>query len=143
MILDAQNLFSNEQVVTASAASTDIFDCSAERSLGTGENVFAVVQVDEAMTDSGSDSTVTVTVQSDALSAFGSPATVLTFNVFAALTAIGERRVLRLPPEVLTEGFLRFYYTVANGNLTTGKFSAFFTKDVEVLKYYPSGYAIL
>ena len=43
-VLDRQNLFSNEQAITASAASTDILDLGS-RDVGAGEPNNVIVQV--------------------------------------------------------------------------------------------------
>lgn len=142
MILDAQNLFSDAQTVTASAASTNLIDLGTERRIGTGEPIYFVVQLDEAMSDVGSNSTATVTIQSDALAAFGSPTTRQTIGTFAAESAAGSRLIARLAPEALFENFIRAYYTVANGDLATGKFTAFLTKDIEAFTAYPDGFTI-
>jgi len=142
MIHDALARFSNSQAVTASAASTDIMDLGEERRIGTGKPVYLVVQTTVVMADSGSDSTVTATLESDSAEAFSSATTVLTLPVFAAETAAGTRRMLAIPPDVLTERYIRVYYTVANGNLTTGSFDAFLTESVDAIQTYADNVTI-
>jgi len=142
MILDAQNLFSDAQAVTASAASTNLIDLGADRDLGTGKPVYVVVQVDVAMTDSGSDSTITVTAQTDAAAAFGSPTTAQTLGTFAALSAIGTRLIMALQPGQIVERFLRLYYTAANGSLSTGSFTAYLTTDLQQARTYADNITI-
>lgn len=143
MILDAHARFSNAQAITASAASTNLMDLNAtERRPGTGKPIYFVVVCTVAMTDSGSDSTVTVTLQSDSTSAFGSAATVLTLPVFAATSAAGTRRVIQLPADTAHEQYIRAYYTVANGNLTTGSFTAFLATNIEAIQEYADGFTI-
>lgn len=142
MIHDGQNLFSSEQSVTASAASTNLIDLGIERYIGTGQPIYVVVVCDAAMTDGGSDSTVTVTLQSDAASAFGSPTTVQTLGTFAATAAAGTRLLGVIPPDVATERYIRLYYTVANGNLTTGDFTAFLALDAQTFRSYADAITI-
>lgn len=143
MIFDAQNLFSDAQAITATAVSTNIIDLSdLERRIGTGENLYIHVNVDIAFTDAGSDSTVQVELQADALEGFGGPTNVQDIGTFAALSPIGARLIARIAPEILTERFIRLNYTVANGNLTTGSLTAGVTKDIAAFTAYPSGFLV-
>lgn len=147
MILDAQLLFSDAQAITASAGSTNQVDLgplkSTIRDIGVGQDLYAVVVCDVAMTDAGSDSTVTVTLETDNDSAFGSPTTaVQTLGVFAALAAVGTRLVAKLQPEKILEQYLRVYYTVTGGNLTTGSFTAFLTMDIAAFRAYADNITI-
>ena len=142
MIIDAQNQYSDAQAITASAASENLIDMGSERRIGTGQNLYLVAIVDVAFTDAGSDSTVTITIEADALAAFGSPTTIQTIGTFGALSAIGARLIARLAPEALFEQFHRLFYTVANGNLTTGSITAFLTHDIDAFTAYPSGFTI-
>jgi hypothetical protein len=145
MITDNELYFSEEQAVTATADSESVVDLGVERDIGRGENLFLVVMLTEAMTDAGSDSTVTVTLQTDdALSAgaLASANTLETLGVFAALSAAGTRLVRKLQPGLAYEQYLGVKYTVANGNLSTGKFTAFLCKDVNLDKVYPDNITI-
>lgn len=143
MILDAQNLFSDAQAVTAAAASTNIIDLGAvRREVGTGQDVYVVVSCDVAMTDASSDSTLAVTVQSDDAAAFGSATDRQTIGTFPAVSAIGTRLIAKLQPEALVERYIRLYYTPANGNLSTGSFTAFLTTDADSFRAYADGITI-
>lgn len=142
MYLDAQNLFSDAQAVTASAASTNLIDFGSARDIGVGRELYIVVVVDVAMTDAGSDSTVTVTLETDDNAAFSSATAVQTIGTFAATTAAGSRLVARLQPDAGWEQYVRAYYTVANGDLTTGSFTAFLTTDIQAWTAYPIGYTV-
>ena len=142
MIIDAQLLFSDEQAITATAASTNIIDLGEERRIGTGEPLYLVASLDEAMADAGSDSTITVTLESDSTSAFSSPATVMTLGTFAATSAAGTALKGVLPPDVPTERFIRLNYTVANGNLSAGKVTAEIVKSVDAWRAYPDAVTI-
>jgi len=142
MYVDAQNQFSDSQAVTATAASTNLIDLSIARNMGVGRDIYLVVSLSVAMTDAGSDSTVAVIAQTDALASFGSPVTAMTVGTFAATSAAGTRFVVKLQPDTIDEQFLRLYYTVAGGNLTTGSFDAFLTLDVQAYTDYASGYTV-
>ena len=141
-MFDALNKFSDAQAITASAASTSGLDLSAARQMAAGRQLWVVVQCTTAMTDGGSDSTVTVTVQSDSDSAFGSPTTVQTLTAFAATSAAGT--VVKAPLAIFgtAERYIRLYYTVANGNLSTGSFTAYLALDVQQADVYAKGYTI-
>jgi hypothetical protein len=142
MYLDAQNLFSDAQAITASAASTNLIDFGSARDIGVGRELYLVVVVDTTFTDAGSDSTVTVTLETDDNEAFSSATAVQTIGTFAALTAAGSRLVARLQPDAGWEQYVRAYYTVANGNLTTGALTAFLTTDIQAWTAYPIGYTV-
>lgn len=143
MLMDKQVEFSDAQAVTATANSTNVIDLAqAAEDIGTGQEVYLVVQVQAAMTDVGSDSTVAVTIVDDDNAALSSPTTVQTVGTFAATSAAGTRFIARLQPEVFTQQYVGLVYTVAGGNLTTGSFDAFLTTDIDRFKAYPKGYTI-
>lgn len=132
MYVDAQMLFDDAAAQLSSGASTNLIDLKATTpNLGDGQPLYVVVQVTTAFTDSSSNSTQTVTVEQDTAAAFSSATTVGTVGTFAALTAAGTYKVLTLAPGAITERFIRLYYTVANGDLTTGAFNAFITTDLD------------
>lgn len=147
MKIDLQNVFSQAQAITASALSTNVMDLMSGSSstpmkhIGVGAiPIFLVVLCTVAMTDSNSDSTVAVTLVNGATS---TPSTTIqTIGTFAALSAAGTRMVV---PLVQTETPLRYlgvYYTVANGNLTTGSFWAFLTPNPDLYTAYPNNFNV-
>ncbi len=145
MLLDNQTKFSDAQAITASAASDNILDLAVVRNIGAGKNLYLVLFVTTASTDSGSDSTVTPSLQADDNASFSSAATIRTFDTLAALTAAGTKRIYKLEPFTdagTFERYIRLYYTVAGGNLTTGAISAYLTMDEAIWKAYPSGFTV-
>jgi len=144
MILDSQLEFSSAQAVTASAASTNLVDLGIARDIGVGEDLWIRIGVTTAMTDSGSDSTITVTLQTDDNASFSSAATVATLVVIPATTAAGVEYYIKLPAAVLAEyeRYIRGYYTAANGNLTTGSFDMNIVKDIQHYTDFASGFSI-
>jgi Bbp16-like protein len=161
MLVDQDLLFSNSQALTATAVSTNLIDLAPlgvpfnggtnlGRAIGYGEELYIFVSVEVAMTDAGSDTTVTVDLQTDDSAGFGSPTTVATLGVIPAIQAAGTRFFFRMPIGVgnpLTgvlpyERFIRLNYTMTNGNLSTGTFSAGIVKDTDTqmpLISYASG----
>jgi hypothetical protein len=95
--LDRQILFSNEQAITASAASADVIDLGSSRDIGAGEPVMVLVQVTQSF---------------DALTSLP----------LASLTAGARFTAGPVPGGVLR--YLRLYYTVTGSNPTTGKITA-------------------
>jgi hypothetical protein len=142
MFLDAHNLYSDEQAVTAAAASTNLIDHGQARKMGTGKPLYIVLVVDVAMTDAGSDSTVAVTLETDDNESFTSATSVQTLFTIPATSAIGTRLVASVDPGILNEQYSRLYYTPANGNLTTGSFTAAIVTNIEDITHYPKGYTI-
>jgi uncharacterized protein YdbL (DUF1318 family) len=142
MYQDAHNQFSSAQAVTATAASTNLIDLGAIRNMGVGENLYLVVVCTTAMTDAGSDSTLAVTVETDDNSSFSSATTTQTIGTFAAVSAAGTKLVARIQPDQMNERYVRLKYTPANGNLTTGSFTAFITHDIDAYTSYADGITI-
>lgn len=143
MILDAHNLFSDAQALTAAAASTNLIDLGpTTRDIGTGKPLYVVLNVDVALTDAGSDSTVVVTIEQDTTAAFSSATAVQTLFTIAATAAIGTQYIATIAPGVVTEEFIRLYYTPANGNLTTGSVTAALVETLESVKFYADGFTI-
>lgn len=110
MRIDAQNLYSDAQAITADAASTNVIDHGADRNLGIGEPLSVYLTVDVSAAGGG---TLTVTVQTDDNVDFSTPTTVATSGAVAdtALTA-GSSLVIPLPANTAVERFTRLNYDV-------------------------------
>lgn len=136
MLIDNNLLFSDAQAVTATAGSTNIIDTAplftgnTGRRIGDGKPIYIFVTVDTAFTDSGSDSTIAVTVETDDNTSMSSATTIATITTFAALTAAGTKFFAPLPIGVY-ERYVGLRYTAANGNLTTGAFTAGLVLDID------------
>lgn len=143
MYVDALLLLSDAQAVTASADSSDIINFGAIRDVGTGDDLYLVTVVDVGMTDSGSDSTVSVTLQGDSTSTITPDASQVLF-VIPALTAAGSVFYSKLDPgsAPLQYQYVNVNYAVTGGDLTTGSFTTFLTHDIQKYVSYPKGYEI-
>ena len=132
MFIDAQLLFSDAQAVTAAAGSTNTIDLSAVRDIGNGRPLFIVVTVDVALTDIGSDSSVTVALEGDSTTTFTPDGTINLFTI-PAVSAAGSIFIASLSPSAapLQFQYIRLLYTPNNGNLTTGSFTAFIALDIQ------------
>ncbi|ENJ8541417.1 hypothetical protein AB2M82_002778 [Raoultella planticola] len=127
MLLDQQALFSAAQAITASAASTNVIDTGSNKDVGKYGNIPLLIQVTEAFNNLTS---LTVTVQTDDNSAFGSPTDVLTMTIPAASLVPGYKSpVITLPMKM--ERYIRLNYTVTGTAPTTGKVTAGITGGVQ------------
>ena len=134
MILDTQSMFSDDQAITATAASTNIIDLGAtgtvvgsssalKRYLGQSEPIEILVQW-TATAVSGGSSTVTVDLETDDNSGFSSATTLATTGAVVKATLVqGHRMSIKFMPEK-TERYIRLNYTVATANLTAGTVTA-------------------
>jgi hypothetical protein len=135
MYQDKLLTFSDSQAVTAAAASTDSIDFGAARDLGVGENLYLVSVCEVAMTDSGSDSTLAVALETDTTSTITPDATKTMFT-FPAASAAGTVLIAKLSPGDLNMRYAQLRYTPANGNLSTGTFTSFLTHNVDKYTAY-------
>lgn len=134
MIMDRTGLLSENQAITASAASTNIIDLGdtgtiygasapAVRDVGRGDGVPLVVTVTESF---DSLTSLTVAIQTDSTAAFSSPKTVYTSPAYSlAQLATGAEYLLpdRFPVGT-NERFVRLFYTVAGTAPSLGKITA-------------------
>ena len=141
MLLDALVKFSDEQAVTAAAASTNEVDLGAARNIGVGERLFIVVVCDVAMTDGSSDSTLDVYIQTSTTEGSGHANKQLV-GTFPAVSAAGTVIYAAIDPNKVNEQYMRLYYDPQNGNLTTGTFSAYLTHDVQAFTAYADNITI-
>lgn len=150
MYVDKQAEFSDNQAVTATAISTNVYDLfpvgnavnsNAVRDIGVGEDVYLVVQVDAAATAAGA-ATVTVTLESSTTADLATSPTVHFASATYALAALTGSKTLfamKLPADAYKR-YIGVRYTVATGPLTAGSFSAFFAKDIQAFRAYTKGY---
>ena len=124
MILDKQNLFSNEQAITDTADSENIIDLGLDASdvfNPNEKNAELLVQVVE---DFATLTSLTVSVQTDADAAFSDPTTLFSSAAVAAASLLAGYK-FKLPN--LSEGleqYVKLVYTVAGSDATAGKITA-------------------
>jgi hypothetical protein len=157
MIRDASLIFAEQQVVTASAASAastavtpncvgivDLGLPNSGRNIGVGsDKLYLVVTCTADMTDASSDTTIAASLRTSATAASGALTgtitTILTLAAFPALTKKGTM-IYGVLPSAAYKQYLDVYFTAANGNLTTGNFSAFICTNVPDQAYYAEGF---
>lgn len=146
MMLDSHAEFSDAQAVTSTAISTNVIDlypmadqADATRDLGVGEGVYLIVSTNTTATDSGSDATLTISLESDTAVGLDSAAVVHYTTgalAFAAYATAGTSLVAVRLPSGRYKRYLGLRYTVASGPLTAGKFDAFLTHDAQLYRAY-------
>lgn len=153
MIMDKFLEFSDAQAVTATAISTNVVDLyplgnnqvtNLTRDIGTGEDIYLVVSTLTAATDTGSDATLTITLESDDNTSLSSPTVHFSTAAlaFAAFSPAGTTLVKTRLPAGAYERYLGVRFTVANGPLTAGTFDAYLVKDVQAAAVYKAGFTI-
>ena len=132
MILDTQTMFSDDQAITASAASTNILDLGASatptgaaaaisRDLGKSM-VPILIQVTTAF---ATNTSLKVSIQTDDNTGFSSAATALETEAIAVATLVaGYKFVINWAPYTVNERYLRLYYTIAGSNASAGNITA-------------------
>lgn len=143
MILDANLLFSDAQAVTAAAASTSYLDTSVVRDIGTGHDLYLVVQVQTTLTDGGANTGTDVYLYGDSTTTFTPDGSNLMFS-FDQAAAAGTVKIAKLDPKMdaLQYRYVEVYYDPQGANLTGGKFDAFITNDVSAYTAYADGITI-
>ena len=141
MHVDAFLRFNNAQAVTAEAASTDYLDLLAVRDAGVGTTLYLVTVCTVAMTDASSNSTLDVKLEGDSTTTF-TPDYTRTLYTFSALSAAGTVKVAALSPGDLNLRYAQIKYTPNNGDLSTGSFTSFITKDPQLYTSYADGFTI-
>lgn len=141
MIVDAQLQFSDDQALTATAPSTNIIDLGSDRNIGIGAGLSVLIQPKVAGDFTTGDETYNVTVQTDDNAAFSSPTTVVAAT--AINKALGAMTVLAIPPNTLTERYLRLNYTLA-GTTPTMTVDAWLveTATIQNEQNFPRGYFV-
>src|SRR5574343_1412152 len=111
MYIDAQNLFSDAQALTASAASTNLIHLKAASNLFDGEPMAVVLVVDVAADGTTTDETYSFAIQCDDNSGFSSATTLVSHAIaYGSLTA-ASKHIIPIPVGVNVEQYLRVYYT--------------------------------
>lgn len=151
MYVDKQAEFSDSQAVTATAISTNVMDLVSNtsgknpiRDIGTGQDVYLVVLTAVAATDTGSDATLAVTLESDDNVGLTSATTHFSTGAlaFAAYSPAGTVIAAIKLPSGNYERYLGVRFAVGAGPLLTGQFDAFLTTDINAYRAYARNYVV-
>lgn len=157
MLLDAHNLFSDAQAITADAVGTNVIDLSADRSIGNGEPLAVVFVVDVAADQTTGDEDYTFDVEYASDAAQTTARKLIGRRVFesgtptapaqdADLLVAGFKFAIPIPPTILSESerYLGIRYDVT-GTTPTITCTAFLQplSMVEIgIPLYADGFAI-
>lgn len=146
MYIDKFAELSDNQAVTATAISTNVMDLNPAFKLnsgvdiGTGQDVYLVVQADSSAAAAGA-ATVVLTLESSDAAGLTSSTVHYTSATWALtdLTAGKTLVAIKLPSGTYLR-YLGVRYTVSTGPLTAGSFSAFLTTDIQAYRAYAKNY---
>lgn len=133
MILSAQQLFSDDQAITASADSTNVIDTGVRGTpfggaaalhgdIGKGNPIPILAQVTTAFTAAGA-ATMVINVSTGATTALGTTIASVGPIAVADLVA-GYQMAIQVLPNQITERYLGLEYVVATGPMTAGNLTA-------------------
>lgn len=138
MSFDVQSMFDDGVQKLTSSASTNIIEIKTLHNLGVS-TFYCVVKLTEDMTDSGNDSTLSIKLETDDNESFSSPTKLQDIGEFPALSIVSTEP-LQVPLVLKkVQKYIRAYYTVSNGNLTTGAVRSYLTPTAEVMQIIPFG----
>lgn len=143
MILDKDNLFSDAQAVTATAASTNVIDLGTARDIGNGEPLEILVVANETFDSAADGASLTISVETDSDEGFGTAVTVQeSVSIPEADLAAGEQVFKVKLASADFSRYVRLNYTVAGENFTAGTLTAGLILDRQNYKTYPSGFSV-
>ncbi len=121
MILDKESLFSDDQAITATAASTNVVDLGVSRDIGKGVPIPVLIQV---TADFATLTSLTAEIQTSDSEDFSSSDTLAASGAIAAADLLaGYQFPVQYMP-INTKRYLRVNYTVAGSNATAGTVTA-------------------
>lgn len=137
MIFDNTLLFSDNQAITASAASTNIIDTGSydpvlpggtsgqARDLGKGTKIPLLIQVTETFDTAAEDGTLAISLRLDSTSTI-TPDKTISLGTFTEAELVAG---FQIPFDYIPKGtnlqYMQLYYTVGGaGNFTAGKIKA-------------------
>ncbi len=136
MILSDQDIFSNAQAITATAASANAIDLKATgiiygasgamaRDVGKGSKIPLLVQVVETFVSGATDGTLNIAVELDSTEIFTPDKTINLGTFLEADLVPGFQIPFDVLPNGLSLQFMRLKYTVGgSGDFTGGKLTA-------------------
>lgn len=142
MYVDSQNLFSDSQALTATAASTNLIDLGVDRDIGVGEPLAVVLTVEVAADATTGNETYQVDVETDDNSSFSSASVIARRIPTAAELALGT--VMTIPLPNTNERYIRLNYTLG-GTTPTVTLSAHLAplSMVQNNRTYADGFSIM
>jgi len=137
MIFSAQQIFSDDQAITATAISTNVIDTGVRDTpyggkaaltgdLGKGNGIPILIQVTTALSNAADDGTVTFTIETSAAAALTSSTVLYSSGAIAEADLVAGYQIpVQILPNQCTGRYLGIRYTVGGtGNLNAGAVTA-------------------
>lgn len=146
MIIDSQTVLSDAQALTGTSAviSTNIYDGSSDRNLGTGQPLVVTITFDVAL--AGTSPTWLVAIQTATDSGFSSPITLMTSQTFSGAANLPAGKILRyvIPPLDEQAQYFRLSYTMGGTSPTSTVTASIGRADMAQASevYFPKNYTI-
>lgn len=121
MILDKENLFSDDQAITASAASTNVVDLGVSRDIGKGVPVPVLIQV---TADFATLTSLTAEIETSDDEDFASADTLATSGAIPAADLVAGYQFPMQYMPLGTKRYVRVNYTVEGTNASEGTVTA-------------------
>jgi len=129
MLKDKNTMFSDDQAVTTTAASTSYLDqLAAGNAVAPG--IWLDVRVKTTFTGQGS-TTLTIALECDDNTSFSSAKTLFTTAALDESVLVAGYHI-RVKVPIGAERYLRMTYTVGSGPMTAGKIDASMQMDVDI-----------
>lgn len=145
MLIDTQSTFSDAQALSQAVGtypSTNILDAgaaNADSGHGEDQGTYINFVVTEDFDSAADAATVEVQIQTSVDEAFTSPVILWRSGVKTQAQINAGLDPVRMPLGVLR--YIRVAYVIAAATTTTGKMSAFLTKDISRQRAYPIGHS--
>jgi len=123
MILDTQNLFSNDQAITTTANSTNVIDLGNDDSKVKALNEKGGSLLVQVTTTFVGGTSIDCVLKSDDDVAFGSATTLVSSGAILTASLVAGYKFKIQLPKTIDEQYLRLTYTVV-GTFTAGKITA-------------------
>lgn len=143
MITDKLLRVSEDQAITADAASTNTIDLGTATDIGEGKTLFMVFTVTEAFNNATS---VALQVITSASANLGTPTVRTAQTIALAGLTLGAQVALPIPPAIgsLGQRYLGAYYDVTGTAPSTGKITADIVEAIQDgKKFYASGFSVV
>lgn len=130
MILSAQQLFSDDQAITANADSTNVIDlgvaatpyggqAALNADVGKGAKIPILIQITEAFDNMTS---LEIRISTGATTALGT--TIVSEVILLAAAVVGKQMVINVLPENITERYLGIEYVIVGTGPSVGRVTA-------------------
>lgn len=138
MIFDKQNLFSNDQAVTNTQASTNYIDLGVSRDIGNGAPIEVFAMMTATALSPGA-STLVAAVETDTQSSFATKVTLAQTAAIAKASLVQGFELLKVKLPLGVQRYVQLSYTIGTADLTAGTIRAGLVLDRQAQANYASG----